>query len=167
MRNFGELPFGEIPEPLKFVRPFCKLFPINIFLFIILLEITTLSNGIRVCTEKTSHQTATYLIILFINFRVGVYARAGSRNECLETSGSAHLLEKMFLRGTTNKSKSQLYQEITNLGATYNSDTGREISNFSLQVFKGDIGKAVKFLGDIVSNSTLNPAEFELAKEEV
>jgi len=24
MRNFGELPFGEIPEPLKFVRPFSK-----------------------------------------------------------------------------------------------------------------------------------------------
>jgi hypothetical protein len=22
MSNFGELPFGEIPEPLKFVRPF-------------------------------------------------------------------------------------------------------------------------------------------------
>jgi hypothetical protein len=22
MSNFGELPFGDIPEPLKFVRPF-------------------------------------------------------------------------------------------------------------------------------------------------
>ena len=25
MKNFGELEFGEIPEPLKFVRPFRKL----------------------------------------------------------------------------------------------------------------------------------------------
>jgi len=24
MSNFGELPFGEIPEPLKYVRPFSK-----------------------------------------------------------------------------------------------------------------------------------------------
>ena len=24
MRNFGELPFGEIPEPLKYNRPFSK-----------------------------------------------------------------------------------------------------------------------------------------------
>ena len=24
LANFGELPFGEIPEPLKFVRPFRK-----------------------------------------------------------------------------------------------------------------------------------------------
>ena len=26
LANFGELPFGEIPEPLKFVRPFRKYF---------------------------------------------------------------------------------------------------------------------------------------------
>ncbi len=24
LSNFGELPFGDIPEPLKFVRPFRK-----------------------------------------------------------------------------------------------------------------------------------------------
>jgi hypothetical protein len=36
MSNFGDLSFGEIPEPLKFVRPF---------------QTTTISNGIRVCTE--------------------------------------------------------------------------------------------------------------------
>jgi len=24
MDNFGDLPFGEIPEPLKYVRPFSK-----------------------------------------------------------------------------------------------------------------------------------------------
>jgi hypothetical protein len=37
MDNFGDLPFGEIPDPLKYVRPF---------------NLTTLSNGIRVCSEK-------------------------------------------------------------------------------------------------------------------
>ena len=36
MSNFGELPFGEIPEPLKYVRPFRKPQPILLFfLFII------------------------------------------------------------------------------------------------------------------------------------
>jgi hypothetical protein len=56
MTNFGELPFGEIPEPLKYVRPFCKVFLFISYLLII--EITTLSNGIRVATEKTNHPTA-------------------------------------------------------------------------------------------------------------
>ncbi len=34
--NFGDLPFGEIPETLKYERP---------------MKMTTASNGIRVCTE--------------------------------------------------------------------------------------------------------------------
>lgn len=54
--TFGDLPFGEIPEPLKFVRPF---------------NTTTLSNGITVCTESTPGATAY----------VGVYVGAGSRDE--------------------------------------------------------------------------------------
>jgi processing peptidase subunit beta len=65
--NFGELPFGEIPEPLKYVRPF---------------ESTTLSNGIRVCTERVPGATAS----------VGVYVKAGSRNEDLSTTGTSYLL---------------------------------------------------------------------------
>ena len=118
---------------------------------------TTLSNGIRVCTERSSHQTAS----------VGVYVGAGSRNEDLENSGTSYLLEKMFLRGTTSRSKSELCQSIEAMGARFQSKTEREVSNLSMQVFKGDVGKAVKILGDIVSNSTLNANELELVKEEV
>jgi len=131
MSNFGELPFGEIPEPLKYVRPF---------------QITTLSNGIRVCTEKTSGPLA----------QIGVYALAGSRNEDLETSGTSYLLEKMFLRGTNTRSKSQLIQDIGSIGGNYNANTDREISNFGLKVFKEDVAKGVKILGDMISNSTFN-----------
>ena len=60
MSNFGELPFGEIPEPLKYVRPFGKIF-FNYVLFLFNnVEITTLSNGIRVCTEQSASPLATY-----------------------------------------------------------------------------------------------------------
>jgi predicted Zn-dependent peptidase len=55
MANFGDLPRGEIPEPLKYNKPFM---------------ISTLSNGIRVATERTSSSgTAS----------IGVYVGAGSR----------------------------------------------------------------------------------------
>jgi predicted Zn-dependent peptidase len=142
MSNFGELPFGEIPEPLKYVRPF---------------QMTTLSNGIRVCTEKTNHATAS----------VGVFVGAGSRNEDLETSGTAYLLEKMFMRGTPSRSKSEISETLEQMGAVYSSKTGREQSNLTLRVFKNDVNKAVQILGDLVSNSTLNKGELELVKEEV
>lgn len=61
-----------------------------------------------------------------------MFVKAGSRNEDFETTGSAYLLEKMFLRGTTNKSKTEISQDIENLGARYSADTGREISSFGL-----------------------------------
>lgn len=80
--TFGDLPFGEIPEPLKYVRPF---------------KSTTLSNGIRVCTEASSGATSY----------VGVYVGAGSRNESMPTTGTAHLLERMALKGTNSASKSE------------------------------------------------------------
>jgi predicted Zn-dependent peptidase len=110
-----------------------------------------------VCTEKTSHQTAS----------VGVFVGAGSRHETLETSGSAYLLEKMFLRGTPSRSKAEISAHIENLGARFQSQTGREQSSLQLQVFRGDVGKAVKLLGDLVSSSTLNANELEAVKQEV
>jgi processing peptidase subunit beta len=118
---------------------------------------TTLSNGIRVCTERTSHQTAS----------VGVFVGAGSRNEDLETSGTAYLLEKMFFRGTPSHSKSDITQTIENMGARLESQTGRESQSIQLQVFRGDVNKAVKLIGDLVCNSTLNANELEIVKEEV
>lgn len=78
--NHGDLPFGEIPQPLKFVRPF---------------EVTTISNGIRVCTEHWNSPVSA----------VGVFIGAGSRNETIETSGAAHFLEHLHFKGTKKRSR--------------------------------------------------------------
>jgi hypothetical protein len=80
MQNFGDLAFGEIPEPLKYERP---------------MQMTTISNGIRVCTESWNSPTAA----------VGVFIGAGSRNETLATSGSAHFLEHLNFKGTKRRSR--------------------------------------------------------------
>lgn len=142
MANFGELPRGEIPDPLKFNRPF---------------QITTLSNGIRVATEKTSSQTAT----------VGVHIGAGSRQDTVETSGAAHLLRRMLSRGTSKRSKAEQSEEVANLGAGVSGETGREHSHASLTVMKGDTDRAVSILGDAFSNALLESGEVELAKEQI
>lgn len=73
----------------------------------------------------------------------------------------------MLLRGTTNRNKSDIAQTIENMGARFSSKTDRENTQVNLQVFKGDVAKAVKLLGDLVTSSTLNANEFELVKEEV
>ena len=78
--NFGDLAFGEIPETLKYDRPF---------------EVTTISNGIKVCTETWPSPVAA----------VGVFINAGSRNETPETSGAAHFLEHLSFKGSKRRTR--------------------------------------------------------------
>jgi mitochondrial-processing peptidase subunit beta len=73
----------------------------------------------------------------------------------------------MLFRGTSSKSKTEISNTIDSMGAVQKNETGREISHYTLQVFRNDVNKAVKLLGDAISNSTLNENELELVKEEV
>jgi len=105
--TFGDLPFGEIPEPLKFVRPF---------------QSTTLSNGIRVCTEKVPGATAN----------VGVYIGSGSRHDSPVTTGASYATQRMALRGTSSMTKTEQFESIENLGAIWSANSDREHTSFSL-----------------------------------
>jgi processing peptidase subunit beta len=142
MENFGELQYGEIPEPLKYVRPFHQ---------------TTLANGIRVCTEPFNSPLAA----------VGVFIDAGSRQETLDTNGVAFMLERLLLRGTGSRTGTEILSEIENMGAQYEGKTHREITSHTLKVFKTDVSKAVEILGDMVTNPLLNENAFEAEREVV
>lgn len=134
--TFGDLPFGEIPEPLKFVRPF---------------QSTTLSNGIRVCTEKVAGVTSS----------IGVYVGSGSRQDSLATTGASYLLQRMAMRGTSSMTKSEQAEALENAGAIWNSHSDREYTSFNIHCMKDTSHRAIKFLGDAVTGMQLNPAEVE------
>lgn len=71
------------------------------------MEMTTISNGIRVCTEKIKSSPLG---------AIGVFIGAGSRNETLQTSGSAHFLEHLHFKGTKKRTRTQLEKEVENMG---------------------------------------------------
>ncbi len=131
MDNYGELPQGEIPEPLKYVRDF---------------KMTTLPNGIRVCTESWDCPTAA----------VGVFVDAGSRYETLDTCGTSHFLEHILFKGTKNRNKRQFELEIENSGATLDAYTSREHTLFHMTCFKDGIKSCVDILSDMVQNPLLS-----------
>ena len=104
-------------------------------------------------------------ILFFLS--VGVYVGSGSRQDTLETTGSAYLLTKMLSRGTSSHSKAAFNDEIEGMGGTLTSDVEREQSSIALKVMKGDVGRAISLLGDAVSSATLDQAELEITKQEV
>jgi mitochondrial-processing peptidase subunit beta len=73
----------------------------------------------------------------------------------------------MATRGTTSRSKNDLAEDLSNMGARYSAHSDREFTRFSLQVHNGDASRAVGLLGDMVCNGSFNSAELELVKDEV
>ena len=142
MDNYGELPHGEIPEPLKYVRDF---------------KMTTLSNGIRVCTEAFGGQTAA----------VGVFVDAGSRYETVDTCGTSHFLEHLLFKGTKSRSRSRFETEIENLGATLDAYTSREHTLFHMTCFKDNVKNCVDILSDMIQNPLLSNESIQEEKDTI
>jgi mitochondrial-processing peptidase subunit beta len=57
---------------------------------------------------------------------VGVFIDAGSVYETETENGVAHFLEHMAFKGTSNRTKKALEEEIENMGGTLNAYTSRE-----------------------------------------
>ena len=64
---------------------------------------TRLSNGLTIVTETMPHLESVAL---------GVWIKAGSRNETDQEHGIAHLLEHMAFKGTRRRSARQIAEEI-------------------------------------------------------
>jgi processing peptidase subunit beta len=134
-------------------------------------QITTLSNGVRVVSEPRVGETAA----------VGIFIKAGSRQENKSNNGVAHFLEHMyfkvnnshhiyvityvtniiFVQGTKKRSGHQLELEFENAGALLNAHTAREYTAFTSHCLKGDVERSVDALSDILLNSELREADIE------
>ncbi|EOA20383.1 hypothetical protein CARUB_v10000696mg [Capsella rubella] len=110
-------------------------------------RITTLPNGLRVATESNlSAKTAT----------IGVWIDAGSRFESDSTNGTAHFLEHMLFKGTERRSRTELEEEIENIGGQLNAYTTREHITFYAKVLDTNVNQALDILADMLQNSEFN-----------
>ncbi|MCX7354127.1 MAG: pitrilysin family protein [Alphaproteobacteria bacterium] len=115
-------------------------------------NITRLSNGLLVATDRMEAVETVSL---------GVWVGAGTRNERPEVNGIAHMLEHMAFKGTARRSAQAIAEEIEAVGGQINAYTSREQTAYYVKVLAGDTPLAVDILGDILQNSTFEPAELE------
>jgi len=115
-------------------------------------NITRLSNGLLVATDRMESVETVSL---------GVWVGAGTRNEQPEVNGIAHMLEHMAFKGTQRRSAQAIAEEIEAVGGQINAYTSREQTAYYAKVLAGDAPLAVDILGDILQNSTFEPAELE------
>lgn len=115
-------------------------------------EISTLSNGFRVVTERMPGLGSASL---------GIWVDAGANHERAEQNGIAHFLEHMAFKGTRRRSALAIAEEIEDVGGYLNAYTSRERTAYYARVLPEDVPRALDILADILREPMLAASEIE------
>ncbi|MEJ5352102.1 MAG: pitrilysin family protein [Melioribacteraceae bacterium] len=116
------------------------------------LDITRLSNGITIVSEKINYVKS---------FSLGFWFNVGSRDEIPENNGISHFLEHMFFKGTRKRSAKKIAEDIESLGGYLNAFTSKEHTCFYGRGLSEHIEQTFEVLSDMIQNSTFNPKEIQ------
>jgi predicted Zn-dependent peptidase len=119
-------------------------------------EITKLANGLTIVTHAMPHIETVAL---------GIWVKAGARDELPDENGVAHFLEHMAFKGTVRRTAQAIAEEIENVGGEINAATGMETTTYYARVMKQDWKLALDILADIFTASTLDEDEMERERD--
>jgi predicted Zn-dependent peptidase len=119
-------------------------------------EITCLDNGLNVLTHAMPHIETVAL---------GIWVKAGARDERPEENGIAHFLEHMAFKGTKRRTAKDIAEEIESAGGEINASTGMETTTYYARVLKDDWALALDILADIFTESELDDEELERERD--
>lgn len=116
---------------------------------------TVTSFGTRIITQ---HIPATH------SAGVSMWVPVGSRDETPEVAGSTHFLEHLLFKGTDTRSAFDIAESFDRVGGETNAETAKEHTAYWARVVSTDLTMAVGTITDMLTNSLLDPAEFEMER---
>ncbi|MCX6139472.1 MAG: pitrilysin family protein [Candidatus Kapabacteria bacterium] len=112
----------------------------------------TLPNGIRVlCDPVTTVDSCS----------VGVWVRAGTRDEPKKGDGVAHFVEHTSFRRTTSRTMSKISRDFENVGAYVNAYTTKEETCYYVRTLSDHVERVVDTLIDVVVRPVFDDADVE------
>ena len=111
-----------------------------------------LPGGLRVFSEPLEEATSISL---------GVWIRAGSRDEEEKVAGISHLMEHMLFKGTPSMDALGIAQAFEGIGAQENAATGEEYTVLFARFLPEHLDRALDIVSDMVKNPTLADLERE------
>lgn len=121
-------------------------------------RLTTLPNGIRVVSE---HMPGVRSI------SVGFWVGVGSRHEQPPLEGATHFLEHLLFKGTGRRSALEIAQVLDAVGGDMNAFTTKEYTAYYARCLDRDLVRAVDVLGDMLTDSVVEPHEVENERDVV
>lgn len=117
-----------------------------------------LPSGLVLLHERMPHRAS---------ISVGVWLKAGARDEPIEHSGMTHFLEHMLFKGTARRTAYQISAALESVGGHLDAYTAREHVCYSARAIDRHLDRAIDVLSDIVLHSTLPVDEVAREKEVV
>ena len=111
-----------------------------------------LPGGLRVFSEPLEESTSISL---------GVWIRAGSRDERDEVAGITHLMEHMLFKGTPTMNALGIAEAFEGIGAQENAATGEEYTVLYARFLPEHLERALDIMADMVLRPTLADLERE------
>ena len=115
-------------------------------------NVRELPGGVRIFSEPLSEATSVSL---------GVWIRAGSRDEKDEVAGITHLMEHMLFKGTPSMDALGIAEAFEGIGAQENAATGEEYTVLYARFLPEHLERAL----DIMSEMILKPTLADLERE--
>jgi len=98
------------------------------------------------------------------SFALGVWVKAGSRDESPDQAGISHFIEHMLFKGTKHRTAAEIASSLESLGGHLDGFTERECACYSARAMDEHLEAAVDVLSDIVCNSTFEDDLLEKEK---
>lgn len=117
-------------------------------------KITTLPNGMRVCSENSLGQIAA----------AGLLVDTGMRWETPATLGTSYFLQRMSFKATKNRTAEELTEELSRMGSNFMSFAYRESITYSCMLLRHHVPDAVKLIADVALNPLFSEEELEMQK---
>lgn len=116
---------------------------------------TRLDNGLRIVTEQIPFVQSVSL---------GIWVKAGSRNEEKKEHGISHFLEHMLFKGTEKRNAFEIVNSLESLGGELDAFTSRDHTCFYARCLAEHIDVALDVLIDMLQNPKLDLEDIEKEK---
>ena len=115
-------------------------------------NVKELPGGLRVFSEPLEEATSVSL---------GIWIRAGSRDEKDEVAGITHLMEHMLFKGTPSMNALGIAEAFESIGAQDNAATGEEYTVLYARFLPEHLPRALNIMSEMISSPTLADLERE------
>ncbi|MEC7242981.1 MAG: pitrilysin family protein, partial [Pseudomonadota bacterium] len=92
---------------------------------------------------------------------LGVWVKAGARDERSDEIGIAHFLEHMAFKGTKSRTALSIAKDVEDVGGFINAHTAREETAYYIHLLPEYLEMGFDILSDILLHSTLPAEEIE------